>query len=61
MCWHYHQYFFQLSSQSNQNLITHLVACALMRAPALQNAEIEEHFSRKRIDVHSASSEQMTD
>jgi hypothetical protein len=32
-----------------------LVTCALVRAPELQNAEIKEHFSRKRVLVNSAS------
>jgi hypothetical protein len=31
-----------------------MVTCALVRSPELENAEIQEKFSRKRIEVHSA-------
>ncbi len=32
-----------------------MVTCALVRAPELQNALIQENFSRQRIEVNSAS------
>jgi hypothetical protein len=38
-----------------------LVTSVLIRAPELQNAEIQENFSRKRIGVNLVTSQQTSD
>jgi hypothetical protein len=38
-----------------------MVTCALVRSPELENAEIQENFTRKRIEVKSVTSKQTSD